>query len=94
VQEFLELYDYLVWKDTPTNLTRPSASVTAKYYKAAGGDWTVEGKRIPLRHVQDVQAPTVRAGTACVAAAVGTAQPLALQVLHLAAALAARKQGQ
>jgi hypothetical protein len=59
-KDFLEHYDYLVWKHTPTHVHRPSASVKVKYYKQQGGDWTVKDKRIALRHAQDTKDVSVR----------------------------------
>jgi hypothetical protein len=60
VQEFEHLYDYLLWKKTPTNLKRPTAAAKFKYYKPSGGDWTVQNCNIPLRVAQNVTAPSVR----------------------------------
>ena len=59
-QEFDHQYDYLVWKHTPTNVHRPSAAVKVKYYRGAGGSWSVKDKRIGLKSARDVVAPSVR----------------------------------
>lgn len=58
-QDFVGTYDYLVWKQAPTHLTRPAASCKAKYYKSQGGDWSIKDKRIALRESDQAECLTV-----------------------------------
>ena len=59
LQEFDGRYDYLRWKQTPTDLRRQAVSSKVKYYRGAGGSWTVTDKRIPVKLAQSLASVTV-----------------------------------